>query len=128
MLKSKKQLVNLTMTWKKKLKKYNTKDIESTIKKLKNKNKVNDEFLTCLSQLTLEEVIAVKLELATIAAGGMLFGLPIWNSMPDIIKEAVLKGTLAACKTKTDAAAFLGINRARLSNLIKKYDLTKNDN
>ena len=56
----------------------------------------------------------------------MLFGLPLWNAMPEITKEALLKATIAACKTQADAAAFLGITKTRLFQLIDKYDINKN--
>jgi DNA-binding NtrC family response regulator len=116
------------MSWKKKLSSYtnNTSFVESTIKNLQSENKINDNFLTCLNQLTLEEIIACKLELAAKAAGGMLFGLPLWSAMPEIAKEALLKATLAACRTQADAAGFLGITRTRLLQLVNKYNL-KND-
>ena len=130
MLDSLKILNELKMSWEKKVNKIKsnstTSPIESTIKNLESENKINENFLTCLNQLTLEEIIACKLELATKAAGGMLFGLPLWNAMPEITKEALLKATIAACKTQAAAAAFLGITKTRLFQLIDKYDINKN--
>jgi hypothetical protein len=129
MLDSLKLLNELKMSWQKKVNKIKsnstTSPIESTIKNLESENKINENFLTCLNQLTLEEIIACKLELATKAAGGMLFGLPLWNAIPEITKEALLKATIVACKTQADAAAFLGITKTRLFQLIDKYDINK---
>lgn len=109
------------MSWKKKIIKHNLKSSESIIKKLKSENKINDQFLTYVSSLTLEELIAIKFELAAQAAGGMLYGLPIWNSMPELVKEALLKSALAVTKSKSDAASFLGVTKSTLSKIIKKY-------
>ena len=59
--------------------------------KLRKENKSHDEFEVMLNNLTLEEIIGLKLELAAKAVGGMLFGIPIWYTMQDITKDAVLK-------------------------------------
>ena len=130
MLDSLKILNELKMSWQKKVNKIKTNSttnpVESTIKNLQSENKINDNFLNCLNQLTLEELIACKLELATKAAGGMLFGLPLWNAIPEITKEALLKATIVACKTQADAAAFLGITKTRFFQLVNKYDINKN--
>lgn len=115
------------MTWKKKISKHNLTSSYSISNKLKKENKINHEFEVLLNNITLEDLISLKLEIAARGTNGMLFGLPIWKAMPDLVKESVLKASLSICKTKTDAAAFLGINKSQLSSLIKKYDLTKND-
>ena len=71
----------------------------SIINKLKDQNKLNDQILTCINNLTLEDVIAVKLELSTNLLNHRLYGFDIWNKMTSITKEAVLK--------------FLSLNRYR---------------
>ena len=72
----------------------------SVSNKLRKENKVTDEFEVMLNNLSLEELIALKLELAAKAAGGMLYGLPIWYSMQHIIKDAVLKYAYSATRRK----------------------------
>ena len=75
-----------------------------------------------MNNLTLEELIAVKLELATKLVNGKLYGVPIWNSLIDVVKDAVLKYALSATRTKTEAANFLGIRMSNLYKVTKRYD------
>ena len=51
----------------------------SIINKLKDQNKLNDQLLVCLNNLSLEDVIAVKLELSTNLLNHRLYGFDIWN-------------------------------------------------
>ena len=59
----------------------------SLSRKLRRESKSNDQFEVMLSQLTLEEVIGLKLELASKVLGGKLFGLPVWSSMHSIVSR-----------------------------------------
>lgn len=95
----------------------------SIITKLKDQNKINDQLLTCINNLTLEDVIAVKLELSTNLLNHRLYGLDIWNNMTAITKEAVLKFSLSVCKNKTDAARFLGITQQNFRRALKNYNV-----
>jgi hypothetical protein len=95
----------------------------SVSKKLKSENKINELFEVQLSSLTLEEVIALKLELATKEANGKLYGLPIWKKLPFIIKDAVLKAAISGSKTRRDAACFLGIPYPSLKVTLRNYNV-----
>ncbi len=95
----------------------------SMIRKLRNEKRSTEEFEVFLNQLSLEEVIALKLELSTASVGGKLYGLPLWQSMPNIIKEAVMKYAISATKTKGDAARFLGLTTATFNRLQKKFQI-----
>ena len=97
----------------------------SISRKLRKENKISEEFEVMLNNLSLEEVIALKLEAASLATGGKYFGFPIWQSMRDIVKDAVLKYALSATRTKGEAANFLGLSISELRKLEKKY---KTDN
>ena len=111
------------MTWERKLtarRKKSTKN-HSISHQLRKQDKSNDEFEVILNKLTLEEVIGLKLELANRAAGGYLYGLPIWQAIPDLVRDAVLKFASTATKTKGEAARFLGINLQQLNKLNKRY-------
>tara|TARA_R100000008_G_scaffold78764_1_gene59919 strand:- start:188 stop:562 length:375 start_codon:yes stop_codon:yes gene_type:complete len=88
---------------------------------LRKQGKSNDSFEVMFNKLSLEEVIGLKLELANRAAGGYLYGLPIWHAIPDLVKDAVLKFASTATKTKGEAARFLGINIQQLNKLNKRY-------
>ncbi len=94
----------------------------SLIKKLRLENKSNDEFEVMLNNLTLEEIIGLKLELAAKSAGGYLYGIPIFSAIPYLVKDAILKYSLSATRSKKEAARFLGINLEHFKKLIKKYD------
>ena len=97
----------------------------SLSKSLKTQNKITDEFEIMLNQLTIEELIGLKLELASKAIGGKLYGLPIVRSMPRIAQEASLLYAISAASTKMEAARFLGINKKNFNKLVKKYEIDK---
>ena len=113
------------MAWEHKLtsrKKKSTRN-HSISNQLRKQGKSNDEFEVMLNSLPLEDVIALKLELANRAAGGYLYGLPIWHAMPTIIKESVFKFAVTAARTKKEAMRFLGLNLTTYNNLYKKYKI-----
>jgi hypothetical protein len=117
------------MPWKRKLHKHIPKRHNGITKnysisnKLRKEGKTTSEFEIMLSSLTLEEIIGLKLELASRSAGGMLYGLPLWGAMPNICKDAVLRYAISASRSNSEAARFLGIDKARLKKLYKKFDL-----
>ena len=76
-----------------------------------------------LNNLSLEEVIGLKLELANRAAGGYLYGLPIWHAIPDMVRDAVLKFASTATRTKGEAARFLGLTIQQFNQVNKKYKI-----
>ena len=100
--------------------KYNKLSIRKLLKKQK---KINDEFEVMISQLTLEEIIALKLELASCSIGRKLYGFPIIRALPRIAQEAALLYSLSAAQTKLEAARFLGLNKKAFNRLIKKYEI-----
>ena len=110
------------MSWNNKRKPYGANKNYSVIRKLRNDGKTNEKFEIMMGSLSLEELIALKLELASKTIGGKLYGLPLWYSLPDIVKDAVLKYALSAARTKMEAARFLGVNKEYFYKLMKKYD------
>lgn len=112
------------MTWKKK-KKNGKNRYYSVAKELKKKKKITPQFEIMLNSLTLEEVIALKLELAAKAAGGFLYGIPIWRSLRRIVNDAVLKFALSATASKVEAARFLGIDLSDFQGYMKEYETEK---
>ncbi len=111
------------MPWKNKKKLYGANKDYSISRKLRNEGKTNDQFEITLGSLSLEELIALKLELASKSVGGKLYGLPLWYSLPEITKDAVLKYSLSAARTKMEAARFLGVNKEYFYRLLKKYNV-----
>ena len=110
--------------WKFKRKKYSKpgQDYYSISNKLKSEAKITTDFEIMLSSLTLEEIIALRLELAANAVNGKLYGLNLWKELPTIVKDAVLKYAYSACRTKNEAAAMLGINKNELRKLLKQFE------
>jgi hypothetical protein len=74
-----------------------------------------------LNNLSLEEVIALKLELATKNISNRMYGIPIWNSLLNIVQDAVLKYALSATRTQAEAMRMLGLKESDLHVLKKKY-------
>ena len=97
----------------------------SFISLMRKKRKVNDEFLNVLSSLTLEEVIALKLELAVQLTKHKLYNFPLWKAMPSICRDAVLRYVLSACESKRDGARMLGIDIREFNSLLKRYNTEK---
>jgi hypothetical protein len=76
-----------------------------------------------LNNLSLEEAIGLKLELASRVAGSKLYGFNIWQTLPEIIKDAVLKYAMSATRTKAESMRFLGLNVSMYKKLLKKYEI-----
>jgi hypothetical protein len=109
--------------WKRK-KNYNGKNKDYSISnKLKKEKKVNDDFEVMLNNLSLEEVIALKLELSTKAISNRLYGFPIWSNLPSIVKEAAYKYALSATRTQNEAMRFLGLKLNSFYDLREIYDV-----
>jgi len=109
--------------WKRK-KNYNGKNKNySIINKLRKERKSNEEFEIMLASLTLEEVIALKLEVATRSISNRLYGIPIWHAINDIVRDAVFKYAVSATRTQTEAMRFLGLKENSFHELKKKYGI-----
>ena len=117
------------MVWKRKLYRKTPRRHDGALKeysisnKLKKEKKTTDEFEIMLASLTLEEVIALRLELASRTVGHMMYGLPLWGALTNITRDAVLKYVISASRSRTEAARVLGIDRIKLHKLYKKFDL-----
>ena len=97
----------------------------SFISVLRREQRVTEEFLNVLSSFSLEELIALKLELAVRNTKHKLYNLPLWKAMPSICRDAILRYTLSACESKRDGARMLGIDIREFNNLLKKYNTEK---
>lgn len=97
----------------------------SVIQKFKEQNKINDETLVILNTFTIEDLIAIKLELSANNINNRLYGLDIWKKSDYIIKDAMLKFAVSTTKSKKDAARFLGVSYSEFNSLYKRYELEK---
>ncbi len=93
----------------------------SLIRKLRRENKITDEFLIMLNNLTLEEMIGVKLELSSKLINGKMYGFKIWPSLKKIVQSAVLYYALSCGKTYSEIASLLGVSQTKLTHLIETY-------
>ena len=98
-------------------------DHYSISSKLKSSGKINEKFEIMLSSLTLEEIIALRLELAAKTVNYKLYGTNIWKNLPNIVRDGILKYTYIAGKTKSEMANFLGVDKSRLRKLLNQYDI-----
>lgn len=109
------------MGWRKKKKLRGKSKYYSVSKLLQSRKKITPQFEVMLNSLALEEIIALKLELAAKASGSPLYGVPLWKSLVFIVREAVLKFAISATRSKAEAATFLGISREDLWRKEKYY-------
>ena len=113
------------MAWKKKLKSYRGKNDQYSFRnKLKKEKNLNDSFESILNTLTLEEIIALKLELSSSYINNRLYNIPIYYNLIYIVKEAVLNYALSATRTKADAARLLGIDESAFKTELKKFNIS----
>jgi len=97
---------------------------KSVIIALKAKNLLNDSLLVGINNLTLEDLIAIKLELSANHINNRPYGFDIWRKSGYIIKEALLKFALSTTNSKKDAARFLGLTYSDFKKAVAKYKVT----
>jgi len=91
------------------------------ISELKKEGRINEEVLNVVSDLTLEELISIKLELSANMLNGKLYNFPIWYNLPYIVRESLLNFVNRNCKTKMDMSNTLGIPYEQFIQIYKKY-------
>ena len=92
---------------------------------LRKENRSSDEFEMMLSNLTIEELIGLKLEVSARNVNGKLYGIPLWRAVPNITKDALLRCAYTMTNTQHEAAKFLGLNVKEFKQLIYKFKLNK---
>ena len=96
---------------------------KSIINKLLNNNIINESTLTFIDSMTLEDLIAVKLELSARYINNKLYAFNLLSNTNRLVKEAIIKFAISATQSKMDAARFLGIDYEGLRKLVNEYDL-----
>jgi len=110
------------MTWNTKRKRKNTKyESYSIINKLKSEGVITNNTLNNINNISLEDLIAIKLELATRYTCGKFYGMPLWKITRHAVVDALLKTGLSIARTKKEAARFLGLDYMDFNRYIKKY-------
>ena len=114
--------------WKKKLREYKGKyESYSIRKRLNNEKRINSNFETILNSLTLEEIIALKLELAASHVNHKLYGFPILKSLKFLVRESCIMFALSVSRTAKDAACVLGTTERQLREEIQKFNINPDD-
>jgi len=89
----------------------------SIIKDLKEENLIDDRFLVRISNLPLEDIIAIKLESLSHKINGKMYGLSLARSIKKITQEALIKYARSVCTSQQETALFLGIDIIHLNRL-----------
>ena len=95
----------------------------SFISELKHEGRINENFINIVSDLKLEELIAVKLEQSAKVTGGKFYNFPLWHALPYVCRDACFKFVTSVCTTKSDMASFLGLPYEVFSDIYKKYNI-----
>lgn len=109
------------MILKKTSKKNLTTTNKSIILKLCQRGFLNDSILTNINNLSLEDLIAIKLELSSNNLNNRLYGFDMWRNTSYIVKEALLKFAISTTNSKKDAARFLGLTYNEFKKVQAKY-------
>ena len=89
----------------------------SIIKNLKEENLIDDRFLVRVSNLPLEDIIAIKLESLSHKINGKMYGLSLARSIKKITQEALIKYARSVFTSQQETALFLGIDTIHLNRL-----------
>jgi hypothetical protein len=95
----------------------------SIITKLKDQQLINDQALVMIGSLSLEDLIAVKLELTCNNLNNRFYGFDIWRQTGYIVKEALLKFAISTTNSKKSAARFLGLTYDEFKKHCIRYSI-----
>lgn len=84
---------------------------------LRNVGKSNDAFEAMVSRLRLEELIALKLDIAFRSIGKGFYGFPIWSALDRIVRISAMIFASSVTRTRQEAAAVLGISPTAFTGL-----------
>lgn len=96
---------------------------KSIVSKLKDNNLVSDDLLVLVNNMSLEDIIALKLELSSRIVKNRFYGFDVWRNSKFIVQEAILKFAISATESKKDAARFLGLDYQSFTRLVKKFKI-----
>lgn len=91
------------------------------IHELKIKGRINEDFVNKIADLSLEEIITIKLETAARMMKGKLYGIPLWVNFPFVIRESLMEFVIRNCKTRRDMSDTLGVSYDRFVQLYRQY-------
>jgi hypothetical protein len=103
------------------MKKTSKKNLTTANKSIILKLCLQDDLLVNINKLSLEDLIAIKLELSANNINNRLYGFDLWKQSNNIIKEALLKFAISTTNSKKDAARFLGLTYAEFKRVLLTY-------
>ena len=103
--------------------------LESIALKLQKENRSNEEFEIMINNISIEELIQLKLEISTrMVMRNKFYNFPLWNLVQNMAKEAVLKFALSSAMTRKEVASVLGISISTLTAIITKMKPFEEEN
>lgn len=96
---------------------------DSITEKYKEEGKIDEEFEFRISNMPLEDLIAIKLEKMYDKLDGKMLSLKYWKKAELIAREGMLKFAISVSNSRKEASHLLGIYRDRLWKEIKKFNL-----
>jgi len=91
----------------------------SNAKKLIEQHKSSKDFEQFIAKLSLEELIALKLEISGRLLKGRFYGVNLLRSMGDITKDAVIRYSMSVSRNGVHMARILGVSKENLQALVK---------
>tara|TARA_Y100000004_G_scaffold190309_1_gene247250 strand:- start:63 stop:392 length:330 start_codon:yes stop_codon:yes gene_type:complete len=101
---------------------------KSFVNTLKENNQITDEILVGINKFSLEDLIAIKLELCANNTNNRLFGFDIWKKTNYIVRDALLKCSVSVTKSKKDAARFLGLTYQEFNKAYRNFNIKESFN
>jgi len=101
----------------------NTERWSSLLKKFRQEGKLSEEVEIAINNLTLEELIAIKLELSTRTQKTPIFALPLWKNMDKIVKDALLKFAISTTQTTSEGARIIGLDIKSFRKAVKHFHI-----
>jgi hypothetical protein len=99
------------------------KNLTTTNKSIILKLCLQDDLLVNINKLSLEDLIAIKLELSANNINNRLYGFDLWRQSNYIIKDALLKFAISTTNSKKDAARFLGLTYLEFKKALVRYNV-----
>jgi len=93
----------------------------SKISELKKMNKIDDQFVFYIESLSLEDLIACKLERTMESLNFKFFNFPLWKSFHTITSEALITAIFGIASNNSEAARILGIDLKQYKNYLSKF-------
>tara|TARA_Y100001973_G_C5181500_1_gene325204 strand:- start:1139 stop:1492 length:354 start_codon:yes stop_codon:yes gene_type:complete len=91
----------------------------SLSRQLLKEGKINKDFEQTISKLSLQEIIALKLDISARNFKGKFYGANLYYTLPAIAREAAVQYAMSVCKTKVAASLLLGVPRTTLKKLLR---------